>query len=42
MFSANRLFAKYVGSPKNEPVPNRGVNGYGNRSDTGLFISWLP
>jgi hypothetical protein len=25
MFSANRLFAKYVGSPKNGPVPNPGV-----------------
>ncbi len=28
VFSANRLFAKYVGSPKNGPVPNQGVNGY--------------
>ncbi len=28
MFSANRLFAKYIGSPKNGPVPNQGVNGY--------------
>jgi hypothetical protein len=28
MFSASRLFAKYVGSPKNGPVPNQGVNGY--------------
>ena len=28
MFSVNRLSAKCVFSPKNGPVPNRGVNGY--------------
>jgi len=28
MFSANRLFAEHIYSPKNGPVPGRGVNGY--------------
>ena len=28
MFSASRLFAKWIFSPKNGPVPDQGVNGY--------------